>query len=660
MGKIMRRATVYLLAGFLYTALLIAATGCSDTVSQDDEPAHGDVGVDAATTDPVVGSPSLLGRPAWRQLDGPPGGIGDILRIADTVYLLDGRFPARDVVGVSTDFGRAWRGPNASGVDALIDGAGAVVAQIGGTSFLLRESVLYARNPDGTWRTVRTTPVRSGRLVATDGKLIAAGRSKLMVSEDGGQSWTVRDGPPNWFGYELFAWNGAVFTEGGDELSVSRDFGASWELHSKDFSKPAMEDWIDAGSQIVAIEPDEDGPKLATSNDGINWHMVPIQGTDSALTSLVMTDEGLLGITLTGAVGRMGWDGVWSEMTPGPWQFLRRLRELVAAGEALIGVGYDGVAHRWTERSGWRLIDAGQAATGQLVGDGRSMWVQHRQGSSFQVFWQNESGWRATEAAGSHVFAVDGELYSSIGLNDCLYRLRGLQWELNFQWRPNGPSPVCDNGSDILDGWISGMAQVGGQVFVSYGGELDDDFLVDFNARNVVPIDIGLERGVAEFGSDGTALWIRSQRGDVYERTEEGFVDRTPTRAEANLPADSPVSVRQLETAENEVYAVIGSFNRYAENIRVLRRRDNGWELLPTIPNVDLRADEHHRVISATKSGLFSLNDDSVWYYSTLHRRWFALAEGFPDDYIRDLEATETAVYVSARRTGIWKLEYRR
>lgn len=230
-----------------------------------------------------------------------------------------------------------------------------------------------------------------------------------------------------------------------------------------------------------------------------------------------------------------------------------------------------------------------------------------------------------------------------------------------MQWTPSGPTADCV-ASNAVDSHVSGLTVANGRLFVAQF-QLGEWSLVDAHAIERLPLDFSADfadGGVYHTGKHAQNLWISSTLGTLFEFTDGGFVNRTPTAEDLpDMDADI-ISTTYLESDFDQLYTIAryrGPSSPDSTTDRWLRRTGTGWQALAELPSPGGRQLQY-AISSAAPTGLFAVVDNRVWYHGQSSTDWIDLTDGLPDGEVTSVEAGEDAVYVTVGGHGVWKRAY--
>jgi len=135
-------------------------------------------------------------------------------------------------------------------------------------------------------------------VAARNGRLVAVGeRGHILVSRDGGGSWTQADVPTRALLTGVFMHDGQLgWAVGHDEVVVrTRDGGLTWErvYYSPEGEKPLLDVWFADARRGLAVGAY--GELLATSDGGDTWEPRRVSGDDDFhLNHIVAAADGAL------------------------------------------------------------------------------------------------------------------------------------------------------------------------------------------------------------------------------------------------------------------------------------------------------------------------------------------------------------------------------
>jgi photosystem II stability/assembly factor-like uncharacterized protein len=162
-------------------------------------------------------------------------------------------------------------------------------------------------------------------VAARDGLMVAVGeRGHILVSRDGGTSWTQADVPTRALLTGVFMRDGQLgWAVGHDEVALrTRDGGLTWERvhYAPEKEKPLLDIWFADAERGLAVGAY--GELLATSDGGSTWEPRPVNGGDDFhLNQIVEASDGTLYLAAeSGHLYRSDDRGEAWQALPSPYQ----------------------------------------------------------------------------------------------------------------------------------------------------------------------------------------------------------------------------------------------------------------------------------------------------------------------------------------------------
>jgi len=160
---------------------------------------------------------------------------------------------------------------------------------------------------------------------ARDGRLVAVGeRGHILVSRDGGGSWTQADVPTRALLTGVFMLDGQLgWAVGHDEVVLrTPDGGLTWERvhYAPENEKPLLDVWFADARRGLAVGAY--GELLATRDGGTSWEARPVNGGDDFhLNQVVAARDGTLYLAAeAGHLYRSADGGETWQVLPSPYQ----------------------------------------------------------------------------------------------------------------------------------------------------------------------------------------------------------------------------------------------------------------------------------------------------------------------------------------------------
>ena len=205
-------------------------------------------------------------------------------------------------------------------------------------------------------------------VAARDGGLVAVGeRGHILVSRDGGASWTQAEVPTRALLTGVFMHDGQLgWAVGHDAVAVrTRDGGRTWERvnYAPENEKPLLDVWFADAQRGLAVGAY--GELLATSDAGATWEARPVNGGDDFhLNQIAAAQDGTLYLAAeAGRLYRSADGGVTWESLPSPYQG-SFFGVLPLSDGSLLAFGLRGNLYRSADGGRtWTRIDTGTVAT---------------------------------------------------------------------------------------------------------------------------------------------------------------------------------------------------------------------------------------------------------------------------------------------------------
>jgi len=199
-------------------------------------------------------------------------------------------------------------------------------ALVGSLGFVASATVDTATPPDGRAVKARLAPASLLLDVAArDGRLVAVGeRGHILVSRDGGRSWTQADVPTRSLLTGVFMHDAQLgWAVGHDEVALrTRDGGLTWERvnYAPEKEKPLLDVWFADAQRGLAVGAY--GELLATSDGGNTWEPRPVNGGDDFhLNQIAPARDGALYLAAeAGHLYRSDDGGETWQVLPSPYQ----------------------------------------------------------------------------------------------------------------------------------------------------------------------------------------------------------------------------------------------------------------------------------------------------------------------------------------------------
>jgi len=231
-------------------------------------------------------------------------------------------------------------------------------------------AVVRGKDAPDEWSVKATLAPRSLLLDASvrDGRLVVVGeRGHILVSEDGGQSWTQADVPTRTLLTGVFMQDGKLgWAVGHDEVVVrTRDGGLRWEQvrSAPEEERPLLDVWFTDEQRGLAVGAY--GSLLATRDGGESWEpRSVIEGDDFHLNGIAQGPDGSLYLAAeAGRLYRSGDGGdTWKSLTS-PYQG-SFFGVLPMTDGSLLAFGLRGNLFRSADRGAtWARIETGTEAT---------------------------------------------------------------------------------------------------------------------------------------------------------------------------------------------------------------------------------------------------------------------------------------------------------
>jgi len=162
-------------------------------------------------------------------------------------------------------------------------------------------------------------------VAARNGRLVAVGeRGHILVSRDGGGSWTQADVPTRALLTGVFMHDGQLgWAVGHDQVALrTRDGGLTWERvnYAPEKEKPLLDVWFADARRGLAVGAY--GELLATSDGGGTWASRPVNGSDDFhLNQIAAAPDGTLYVAAeAGHLYRSSDAGTTWSALPSPYQ----------------------------------------------------------------------------------------------------------------------------------------------------------------------------------------------------------------------------------------------------------------------------------------------------------------------------------------------------
>jgi photosystem II stability/assembly factor-like uncharacterized protein len=205
-------------------------------------------------------------------------------------------------------------------------------------------------------------------VAARDGVLVAVGeRGHILLSRDGGASWTQADVPTRALLTGVFMHDGQLgWAVGHDEVALrTSDGGKTWERvnHAPESEKPLLDVWFADAQRGLAVGAY--GHLLATSDGGTTWEPRPVNGGDDFhLNAIVQARDGTLYLAAeSGHLYRSDDGGATWQVLPSPYQG-SFFGVLPLSDGPVLAFGLRGNMYRSADKGQtWTRIDTGTEET---------------------------------------------------------------------------------------------------------------------------------------------------------------------------------------------------------------------------------------------------------------------------------------------------------
>jgi hypothetical protein len=551
------------------------------------------------------------------------------------------------VLAKSIDEGQSWQQLEGDRLDTLVREEATFLSSVetGTDTLLFSDDALVRQDAQGEWIEVQpsppaaiTAPSASGSLVAYMGRQDSS--TGLALSTDGGASWTMKNGDPEYRFANVRAWKGKLLAHDYSTLRVSDNEGEQWQVVADgpplDFSR-----WAFTSDTIVVHEAGTDTSQmLHVSTDGLSWESHRLADELPAIERLFGIDDRLIALTADGTVAELFIDGSSSPLSAPP-DTGGRFRRAVATDRGFVAL-QAGAMLRWNLADGWgeSLVERG-LNTGTAIADHHMTWVV----AANTFFRLQDEQWSRVPSlfeAPSLIGAVDDTLLVA-GASHCVYRYDGGDWRFVAQWREDDTvnTSQCDS-SQRPDGRLLGPVVWNGRVLLGRDtspGELADTAgdVVELSEA-VPPEDIEVSNG---------HLWIVSE-GRLYRGNDDAMTDRT---ADISELAGTPQEILRV-WGSSQSTLVESTREATPRKRRIFLNRADTWQEIP-VP----ASESPLHVVGVNERGIFGLNDGQVWLYEHAEEQWRQLDEGLPGQAgVHSVSVATTYLAATLDSGGLWKL----
>jgi photosystem II stability/assembly factor-like uncharacterized protein len=235
---------------------------------------------------------------------------------------------------------------------------------------LVAARTVGTQNQDGEWSVKAPLASRSLLLdvAARDGLLVTVGeRGHILISRDGGQSWTQADVPSRALLTGVHMHDSQLgWAVGHDHVVLrTRDGGRTWERvhYAPDKERPLLDVWFADAQRGLAIGAY--GELLVTRDGGTTWEARAVNGDDDFhLNNIVGARDGTLYMAAeAGNLYRSGDAGETWEKLPSPYEG-SFFGMLPLSDGSLLAFGLRGRLFRSADQARtWQQIETGTEAT---------------------------------------------------------------------------------------------------------------------------------------------------------------------------------------------------------------------------------------------------------------------------------------------------------
>ena len=650
----------------LFAVLVWTLAGCADRAPAADKE---ETSRPDATTDTLADAADATGADAadepslghWEPTGGPFGGINRITRIFDTIYLEELSRHSRRIAAISTDRGANWSEPTADQASSFFaeepslvyetDSQGAyLVRQSGGASKLYRKA-----SADSDWELMNDDLPVFYEFESTGGILVILTDWQtshgIMVSEDHGRTWEYRMGEamPEATGVASVAtWRGRIYATGySGPVFVSDDAGRTWTEKSSQDAQLVFQDPVDVGGTLASVSGyGETRRSLATSTDGINWEHFPQSGEAAKLTKLANRDGQLLGITWSGAVGRLSLEGEWTQVTGPRDDFHSQFYDVTPVEAGLILRDHY-IARKWSPSLGWQPLEYGLVGTSGVMADG------HVFSAGGHLMRLDTNGWKLVTPTNWHGSDYLGTTDDAIYYADpdhCIYRYGSEGEEFVAQWSDSRLYGDCAE-DRVQFGDLTGVAALHGGIFFSKlaseyynpGGPGGGGVMsLDQSSRAAIEIT-----DVRELTASADRLWFITY-GDarLYSSDGDSLDDRTD-----DIEQDTGLQVEQAATVAASGQQVYACVVVPGADCRLVYLSEQGWKVAPP-----LEVEDQFR-LSVNADGVWQVSNGRVWNYAPGADAWREVSEGLPaGSQVGHVSAGAAGVTADVENRGMWRL----